>query len=138
MAEIDCPFKLADKLLKMLPKDALIVVDFHADCVFEKESLANYLDGRVLAVLGTHTHIQTNDFRILKKGTAYITDVGATAPENGVIGFNYELVLKRFLHQIPYKNEVLTGVATLNGVLLKINKKNRIMEGIIPIKELAF
>jgi metallophosphoesterase (TIGR00282 family) len=104
MASNDDPFRVADQLLKSI--DAKIIfVDFHAEATSEKVSLGWYLDGRVTAVVGTHTHIPTADERVLPNGTAYITDVGMTGPYDGVIGVKKELVIERFLSGMPARFE---------------------------------
>ncbi|MGA3213763.1 MAG: TIGR00282 family metallophosphoesterase [Terriglobales bacterium] len=104
MPTIDDPFRIADQLLEKISA-RLIIVDFHAEATSEKISLGWYLDGRVTAVLGTHTHVPTADERILPKGTAYQTDIGMTGPYDGVIGVEREAIVKRFLTQIPSKFE---------------------------------
>jgi metallophosphoesterase (TIGR00282 family) len=104
MATIDDPFRVADQLLEKI-QARLILVDFHAEATSEKIALGWYLDGRVTAVLGTHTHVPTADERILLQGTAYQTDVGMTGPYDGVIGVEREAIVKRFLTQIPSKYE---------------------------------
>ncbi len=125
MANIDCPFNSAKNELKKLKNDAdIIIVDFHAENAAEKEALALYLDGQVSSVTGTHTHIQTGDERILSKGTAYITDIGMTGPMDSVIGSNSELAVKRQQTQMPLKMEIEDLPATLNGVLITIDKNN--------------
>lgn len=121
----ECPFKqgLKDvKRLRSITKN--IIVDFHAEDVIEKEALAEYLDGKVSAVLGTHTHIQTADERILQNGTAYISDVGMTGPGTGIIGSDPEAAIKRAFDAVPYKTRVLDADAEINGVLVTIDSEN--------------
>ncbi|GAA0366080.1 TIGR00282 family metallophosphoesterase [Bacillus horti] len=120
LTPIDCPFKKADQILEEIQKEAnLIFVDFHAEATSEKEAMGWYLDGRVTAVVGTHTHVQTADERILPNGTAYLTDVGMTGPRNGILGMEREAVLYRFLTALPSRFEVATeGSAQLNAVLI--------------------
>ena len=121
MYSIRCPFKVGDSLIRQLGKKAkVIVVDFHAELPEEKEALALHLDGRVSAVVGTHTHVQTADEKILPGGTAYITDTGMTGPAEGVIGMKRDISIKRSLMQIPYKMEVEDSAAVVMGVLLTI------------------
>ncbi len=98
-----------------------MLVDFHAETTSEKLALAWYLDGRVSAVVGTHTHIQTADERILPQGTAYLTDVGMVGPYDGVLGMDKELVIKKFLTQLPVRFEVAKGRNQLNAVLIDLN-----------------
>lgn len=98
-----------------------MLVDFHAETTSEKLALARYLDGRVSAVVGTHTHVQTADERILPKGTAYLTDVGMVGPYDSVLGMDKELVIKRFLTQLPVRFEVSTGRTQFNAVLIDLD-----------------
>ncbi len=122
MYATDCPFRTADDILKKLDgKAKSVIVDFHAEEVMEKEALAYYLDGRVTAVVGTHTHVQTADERILKGGTAYITDLGMTGPGESVIGVGPETAIERSLSQMPLKMEVADHEAAIRGVQLKID-----------------
>ena len=97
-------------------------MDFHAEATSEKMALGWYLDGRVSAVLGTHTHIQTADERILPQGTAYITDVGMTGPRNSVLGVKTELVLEKFTTQMPVRFEVADGPYQFNAVVIEIDE----------------
>ena len=108
MAANDDPFRVADQLLKDL-QAKVILVDMHAEATSEKVSLGWYLDGRVTAVVGTHTHVPTADERVLPNGTAYITDVGMTGPYDGVIGVKKELVMAKFLNNMPVRFEAATG-----------------------------
>lgn len=125
MQTIDCPFRSADKALADLQNKAkIIVVDFHAEATAEKITLGRYLDGRVSAVIGTHTHIQTSDEKILPSGTAYISDVGMTGPYDSVLGMKYEIALRRFILQTPHKFMPATDDIHLAGVLLEINPNN--------------
>lgn len=118
----DCPFRVGKDIIQQLrSKTHVIIVDFHAENTEEKEALGIYLDGQVSAVLGTHTHVQTADERILPKGTAYITDVGMTGPEMSVIGSRPDLSLERQLTQMPIKSEILDDSTMINGVLLSID-----------------
>lgn len=120
MSTIDCPFRVADDLLSQIPPEVkLRVVDIHAEATSEKQALAWYLDGRVTAVIGTHTHVPTADETVLPQGTAYITDVGMTGPYDSVIGIEKELVIQRFLDQLPARFEVAKGDVRLAGVLIE-------------------
>ena len=122
MQSIQCPFEIAEKEIKKLSKvTSNIIIDFHAESLEEKEALAFYLDGKVSAVVGTHTHIQTADERILPKGTAYITDLGMTGPIDSVIGMKSNVAIKKFLTQLPLKMEVAESAGKISGVLLTIN-----------------
>ncbi len=122
MEPIDSPFEIGKKIVEEIRKETpIIIVDFHAEATSEKEALANFLDGMVTAVVGTHTHIQTADERILPKGTAYITDVGMTGPIDSIIGVKKEQVLHRFLLNTPVKFEVADGPAIVCAVFLEID-----------------
>lgn len=117
MASNDDPFRVADNLLKKI-QAKLIFVDMHAEATSEKMSLGWYLDGRVTAVLGTHTHVPTADERVLPNGTAYVTDVGMTGPFDGVIGVKKELIIEKFLTNMPVRFEAATGDARLCAVVI--------------------
>ena len=117
MATIDDPFRIADQLLKEISAK-VIFVDIHAEATSEKMSMGWYLDGRVTAVVGTHTHIPTADERVLNKGTAYITDVGMTGPYDSVIGVKKEMILERFLTSMPTRFEPATGDVRLCAVVV--------------------
>ncbi len=120
MQSIDCPFKKADwAVSKIQEQTKLVFIDMHAEATAEKIALGWYLDGRITALVGTHTHVQTADARILPRGTAYITDVGMTGPYDSVIGLKKEIAIRRFLHQTPYKYEMATLDVRLAGVALK-------------------
>ena len=121
MDDLDCPFKAAEKELERLKSEAdIIIVDMHAETTSETMAMGWFLDGRVSAVIGTHTHVQTADERILAGGTAFITDAGMTGPTDSVIGMNKEFVLERFLTQMPVRFEVATENVELQGVFVKI------------------
>ncbi|HPC84342.1 MAG TPA: TIGR00282 family metallophosphoesterase [Thermoanaerobaculaceae bacterium] len=125
MTPIESPFTVADRLLGELgPDKRVIVVDVHAEATSEKQALAWYLDGRVSAVLGTHTHVPTADERVLPKGTAAITDVGMTGPYEGIIGFKPRSVLERFLYATPRSFETATGGGALCGVVLEVDERS--------------
>ena len=117
MASNDDPFRTADKILEQI-KAKVIFVDVHAEATSEKISLGWYLDGRVTALVGTHTHIPTADERVLPNGTAYITDVGMTGPYDSVIGVKKELVIGRFLNNMPVRFEAATGDVRLCAVVV--------------------
>ncbi|MDY7018826.1 MAG: TIGR00282 family metallophosphoesterase [Chloroflexota bacterium] len=122
IGNFDCPFRAMDQLLTMpddIPKT--IVVDFHAEATSEKVAMGRYLDGRVSAVLGTHTHVGTIDTKILPGGTAYVTDIGMVGPIDSVIGDNADSVIKRFLTQIPLRLSVGKGKVSFDAVLIEVS-----------------
>ncbi len=122
MENIDCPFKAADRELEHLKAmTKVVVVDFHAEATSEKNALAWYLDGKVSCVLGTHTHVQTADERILPFGTAFITDVGMTGPHEGVIGVDRNIIINRFITHMPARYEVAKGAAQFNAVYVEVD-----------------
>jgi len=120
MSPIDCPFRTADEQLAKIPAEVKIrIVDMHAEATSEKISMGWYLDGRVTAVVGTHTHIPTADETILPRGAAYITDLGMTGPYDSVIGIEKQSVIQKFLSQLPVRFEVAKGDVRLNAVLVE-------------------
>lgn len=122
MAAIDCPFRSADWALSKLQNETkVIVIDFHAEATAEKIAMAHYLDGKVSAILGTHTHVQTADERIFPMGTAYITDVGMSGPYDSIIGMKTQAALNRFLYQTPQKYETAQDDVHICGMFLKID-----------------
>jgi metallophosphoesterase (TIGR00282 family) len=126
MTPIDCPFNTLDRLLKEISNiNSVIIVDMHAESTAEKMALGWFLDGRVSAVVGTHTHVQTADERILPKGTGYITDAGMTGPHNSVIGMDTETAIKRFRHQTPFFYKLAEGNLRFNGVIFRIRMKDK-------------
>lgn len=136
MEETDDPFAKIDELIMHLKaeKFTVIFVDMHAETTSEKKAMAMYLDGRVSAVVGTHTHVQTNDAHILKKGTAFLTDVGMTGPDDCVIGMQYEPVINKFLTSRPNRFEVETnGDGILSACLIDVDKKDGHAKKIRPI-----
>jgi metallophosphoesterase (TIGR00282 family) len=124
IGNFDCPFRAMDQLLEKLSdnKPPVIIVDFHAEATSEKVAMGWHVDGRVSAVLGTHTHVGTIDARLLPKGTAFITDVGMTGPRDSVIGDDIDSVLIRFLTQLPHRISVGKGRIILNSVLVEIDE----------------
>ncbi len=129
MDPLDCPFRTVDAILKELPKEIkVILVDIHAEATSEKQALGWFLDGRVSAVLGTHTHVQTADGRVLPGGTGYISDAGMTGPVDSVIGMRREIILERFWSQLPQPFKVATQNIQLQGVLLNIDSEGRCRE----------
>lgn len=122
---VDCPFQTVDRELLYLKGQAdYILIDFHAEATSEKIAMGYYLDGRVSCVLGTHTHVQTADDKILEKGTAFISDVGMTGPADGVIGVDRELIIKKFTLGLPVQHEPAKGKAQINAVIITINEEN--------------
>lgn len=131
---LDCPFKKADEIIaKVKKKTSIIFVDFHAEATSEKQAMGWYLDGRVTAVVGTHTHVQTADYRILPNKTAYITDVGMTGPYDGILGMERVAVMNKFLTSLPVRFEVAKGRTQLNGVLIHVDPKTGAATSITPI-----
>lgn len=121
MLPLNCPFRTAEiEIQKLKHETDIIIVDIHAEASSEKTAFARYLDGKVSAVIGTHTHVQTADERILKGGTAYITDAGMTGPEESVIGMSDEQSIKRLITQLPARFEVAEGESTLCGVIISV------------------
>jgi metallophosphoesterase (TIGR00282 family) len=117
---VDCPFRAADRILESLASvTPWIVVDFHAEATSEKQAMGWYLDGRVTAIAGTHTHVQTADERILPRGTAYITDAGMTGPHDSVIGVRKELALERLRTQLPVRFQPAEGDVRLHGIWVR-------------------
>ncbi|MCD4705031.1 TIGR00282 family metallophosphoesterase [bacterium] len=124
---IECPFKKFNQLYSEFQEinPDYIIIDFHAEATSEKVAFGHYVDGKVTALLGTHTHIQTNDARLLPKGTAYITDVGMVGAKESVIGVNKEIIIDKFLNDSKIIFDIpKTGLAIINAVLLEINEKN--------------
>lgn len=122
MLDVDCPFRAMDRLLAELPSVPKIVfVDFHADATSEKVAMGWYLDGRVSAVVGSHTHVPTADARVLPKGTAFVSDAGMSGPVISIIGNEIQAVLNRYLTQMPGPLPVAEGPATIGAVLVEID-----------------
>lgn len=128
LAHVDCPFRVADRELEKIQSGnndrPIVLVDFHAEETDEKEALGFYLDGRVSAVVGTHTHVQTADEKILPKGTAYITDLGMCGAKNSIIGGTIEASVERNATQMPLKIPPATGVGQISGVVIEIDVKS--------------
>lgn len=127
MPALDCPFRTASALLKTAEAEGapkIKIVDFHAEATSEKQGMGWYLDGRVSAVLGTHTHVGTVDARVLPKGTAYLTDVGMTGPVNSVIGSDMDAVLDRFLTGLPQRLSVASGPVMMNAALVEVDPES--------------
>ncbi len=125
MPSIDCPFKVGMKIVDNIRRQTpLIFVDFHAEDAQEKEALGFYFDGKVSAVVGTHTHVQTMDAKILPKGTGYITDLGLTGVQNQVIGSDAKVSIERQLTQLPIKTVVAEGKGVIQGVIIEVEKES--------------
>ena len=140
MSPLDCPFRTVDQVLQEVngadpPK--VIVVDFHAEATSEKQAMAWYLNGRVSAVVGTHTHVATADVRILSEGTAYVTDVGMTGPYNSVIGSEIRAVLEGFITQMPQRFTVPKGPVILNSVLVDTDEEKGVATNIQRIDRMV-
>ena len=140
MSPLDCPFRTVDQVLQEVngtnpPK--VIIVDFHAEATSEKQAMAWYLNGRVSAVVGTHTHVATADARILPEGTAYVTDVGMTGPYNSVIGSDIRAVLDGFITQMPQRFTVPKGPVILNSVLVDMDEEKGVATNIQRIDRMV-
>jgi 2',3'-cyclic-nucleotide 2'-phosphodiesterase len=135
MKHLDCPFRVGEKEVELLRKETnIILVDFHAEATSEKMAMGWFLDGKVSAVVGTHTHVQTSDDRILDEGTAYISDVGMTGPMDSVIGIRKEIALERLLTQIPWKFDVAKEEIELQGVVIDVDSNTGKSKDIKRIK----
>ncbi len=136
MLPIDCPFRaVKEEINKIRLITPIIIVDFHAEATAEKMAMGWYLNGRISAMIGTHTHVQTSDETILDKGTAYITDVGMTGPYDSVIGMKKEVAIKRFIQQLPEKYQPADSDLKFAGVVVTINTEDGKAE---TIKRLFF
>jgi len=135
MSNLEDPFRVAEREIEKLKKETpVVIIDFHAEATSEKVALAWHVDGKASAVIGTHTHVQTADERILNAGTAFITDAGMTGPADSVIGVKKEQAIARFLYQTPHRFEIPKGPVHLNAVLLDINEKTGKATGIERIQ----
>jgi len=133
---VDCPFQTADRELSNLKGQAdVTLIDMHAEATSEKMALAMYLDGRVTCVVGTHTHVQTADERILEKGTAYITDVGFTGPYDGIIGVDKDQIIRKFTLGLPSQFEPAAGRAVFNAVVINVDSATNKATDITRITE---
>lgn len=125
MNTLDCPFRTSRQEIEKLRESTnSIIIDFHAEATSEKIAFGYYMDGLVSAIIGTHTHVQTADEKILPGGTAYITDVGMTGPQTSVIGIEKEQIIERFLSHMPRKYDVAGGTGILAAVVIEIDEKN--------------
>ncbi len=138
MPAIDSPFWCADSLIYELKsqggENLPIFVDFHAEATSEKQALAYYLDGKVSAVVGTHTHVQTADEKILPGGTAYISDAGMTGGHNGILGVSFDSVLPKFIDGLPCKFEASESGAAFNGVIVDVDDSTGLAEKIMRVQ----
>jgi len=131
MSQMDCPFKVSKKeISKLKEQTKVIIVDFHAEATSEKSAFGWFLDGEVSAVIGTHTHVQTADEKILPKGTAFITDVGMTGPTNSIIGVKKEQIIKKFLTNMPARFETAKGTTIISAVVIDIDLKSGLSNNI--------
>ncbi len=132
---LDCPFRVVEEMLPQVrQRTPFIFVDFHAEATSEKQAMGWFLDGKVSAVVGTHTHVQTGDARVLPKGTAYMTDVGMVGPYDSILGMETEAVLKKFLTQLPVRFEVAGGRNQLNAVIIDLQPQTGKALKIKPIR----
>ena len=138
LANVDCPFRCADGLLTEIDdQSSIIVVDFHGEATSEKVVMGWYLDGRVSAVVGTHTHVPTADARILPRGTAHVTDVGMVGPRDSVLGVRPERIISHFVTRLPAHFEVARGPVVFNSVLLDVDSNSGRAASIVRIDELV-
>jgi len=136
--QYDCPFRKADEILEEYKNEnlAAIIVDFHAEATSEKNGLAQYLDGRASAVLGTHTHVGTDDWQILDGGTAFVTDIGMVGAKDSILGVQKEGIIKTFLTQISEVHEIPEeGVCIVNAIYLEIDPKTKLAKKIKKVRE---
>jgi hypothetical protein len=132
---MDCPFRKAQDDIEALSKETkIIIIDFHAEATSEKVAFGYFVDGKVSAVIGTHTHVQTADEKILQHGTAYISDVGMTGPSYSVIGIEVEQIIQRFLTGMPDRFETAQGAGILSAVVIDINAQTGKASGIQRIQ----
>ena len=128
------PFLVVEEIINKIQKTVdMIIVDFHAEATAEKIAMAYYLDGKVTAIYGTHTHVQTADERILENKTGYITDIGMTGPKKSVIGMDVEVSVKRFVTSLPERYKLADGKCIFNGCIFEINDENCKVEKITRI-----
>jgi 2',3'-cyclic-nucleotide 2'-phosphodiesterase len=134
MAPIDCPFRAAEHELAHTPAEVkVIVVDMHAETTSEKQAMGWFLDGKVSAVVGTHTHVATSDAHVLPNGTAFITDVGMTGPHDSIIGMAKDTIIQRFLNSLPAHFEVAEGDVQMHAVLIDVDETSGRARSIEPL-----
>lgn len=138
MQAIDCPFRIGYEEVEKLRKITnIIIIDFHAEATSEKCALGYYLDGKVSALLGTHTHVQTNDAKILPNGSAYITDVGMSGPFESIIGVDIDIIIRTYLMSVPQRFDVAKSIISqLNYAVIEIDKNSGKALSIVPKHEL--
>lgn len=138
MSPLDCPFRVADSIITELEKKCdMIVVDFHAEATSEKIAMSWFLDGRVACIVGTHTHVQTADERILPEGTGYISDLGMTGPVDSVLGVRTDIIIDRFLTGLPKQFQIAQGPTELCGAVVTIDDSTGKAKAIKRIREAA-
>jgi hypothetical protein len=138
MPSIDCPFRAVDRALAGLPADArAVIVDIHAEVTSEKQAMGWHLDGKVTAVVGTHTHVATADERVLPGGTAFITDVGMTGPHDGIIGMEKDAIIRRFFDGLPTRFEVAEKNLQMNCVLIETDGARSFVNGRAAAKSIT-
>ncbi|NLB74157.1 MAG: TIGR00282 family metallophosphoesterase [Firmicutes bacterium] len=138
MSPVDCPFRAADAIVTELSRECdLIVVDFHAEATSEKIAMGWFLDGRVACVVGTHTHVQTADERILPEGTGYISDLGMTGPVNSVLGVRTDIIIDRFLTGLPRQFQIASGPTQLCGAVVTVDHGTGKARAIQRVREAA-
>jgi len=133
---VSCPFRALESIVSEIREQTpLIIVDMHAETTSEKMAIGHFIDGQVSALVGTHTHIQTADEKILEKGTAYITDLGMTGPYDSVIGQNKENIIQKFLMSMPLRFHVASGDIKLHGVVIEIDEKTGEAKTIVRVQK---
>ena len=136
MEALDCPFRVVEEaVVRMREQAPICLVDMHAEATSEKQAMGWFLDGRVSAVIGTHTHVQTADEQVLPKGTAYITDVGMTGPKNSILGMDPESILRRFITRMPVKFEVTGGPVLLSAVVVDVEEETGRARSIFRVQQ---
>jgi hypothetical protein len=134
MTPLDCPFRAAERELARVPSEVkVILVDMHAETTSEKQAMGWFLDGKVSAVVGTHTHVATADAHVLPKGTAFITDVGMTGPHDSIIGMGKEGIIERFLNGLPARFEVAEGDVQMHAVRIDVDESSGHARSIEPL-----
>ncbi len=137
MDPLDCPFQTFKKMIETVRKETkVILLDFHGEATSEKYAMANYVDGQVSAMVGTHTHVQTADDYIFPKGTGYLSDAGMNGPLHSIIGMKTEIILQRFLTKLPHKMEVAEGPGMFHGVIFEIDSDSGKCQSVERIRRL--
>ena len=132
---LENPFLITNKIVEEIKNDVdIIILDFHAEATAEKVAMGYFLDGKVTAVFGTHTHVQTADEKILPKGTAYITDIGMTGPKYSALGMDLDVAIKRFTTSLPERYKIAIGECMLNAVVFEVNEETNKVDRIVRIK----